>query len=257
MIRSITRWSLALCVLGSGAVVATAQDKTTAVKADEGKPAATTPVKANVTITATSTPMDLARAALAAQGGDNFKNLKSLVLVGDVNLYAPNSSQSVAGKFGMVQASGDRYRLDVQSPIIQFKQLFDGQQTYSSMPGLSLPNPSQFGMGLLTRFDQTGYTITALPDQKKQRSFRITGPDGSATDFFVDALTGRVLKYTVPFQGGSFIVEQESMKEVGGILVPYKIAQRFETRQGAYIAEFKVKTVTVNEPLPDDVFVIQ
>ena len=34
------------------------------------------------TITANSTPMDLARAALAAQGGDKFKNLKSMMLTG-------------------------------------------------------------------------------------------------------------------------------------------------------------------------------
>lgn len=248
--------SLALCVLGGAAVFATAQDQT-AVKADEGKPVATTPVKAAVAITAASTPMDLARAALAAQGGDNFKNLKSLVLIGEVDLYAPQSSQPVSGKFVMVHASGDRYRLEVSSPIIQFKQVFDGQQTFSSIPTLNLPNPSRFGMGLLTRFDQTGYNITALPDKKKQRAFRITGPDGSATDFFVDGLTGRVLQYTVPFQGGLFIVEQDNMKEVEGIFVPYKLAQRFETPQGAYIADFKVKKVNVNQPLGDDVFLIQ
>src|SRR5215471_12993233 len=50
-------------------------------------------------ITAASTPMDLAHAALAAMGGDKFKNLKSMVLVGSVDLYAPNSTQSIPGKF--------------------------------------------------------------------------------------------------------------------------------------------------------------
>lgn len=256
MSRSITRLSLALCVLGSSALFAYAQDQT-AVKAGEEKPGAMATVSSKVAITAASTPMDLARAALAAQGGDNFKNLKSLVLIGDVDLYAPNSSQSVAGKFVMVQASGDRYLLEVKSPIVSFKQVFDGQQTFSTFPGLNLPNPSKFGMGLLTKLDQTGYNITALPDKKKQRAFRITGPDGSATDFFIDALTGRVMQYTVPFQGGSFIVEQDSMKEVQGVSVPYKILQRFESPQGAFIAELKVKKVNVNEPLGDEVFVIQ
>ncbi|MDX6611574.1 MAG: hypothetical protein QOD75_760 [Blastocatellia bacterium] len=256
MSRNIFRFGLALCVIGSATVFAYAQDQK-AAQPGEKKPAATTPASSTSAISAASTPVDLARAALAGQGGDNFKNLKSLVLIGEVGLYAPNSSQPVAGKFVMVQASGDRYRLEVSSPIVQFKQVFDGQQTFSSIPNLSLPNPSKFGMGLLTRFDQSGYNVTALPDKKKQRAFRITGPDGSATDFFVDALTGRVLQYTVPFQGGIFIVEQDNMKEIEGLIVPYKLAQRFETPQGAFIAEFKVKKVNVNQPLGDDVFVIQ
>ncbi len=42
-------------------------------------------------ITATTTPADLARAALAAQGGDKFKNVTSMVLIGTVELFAPNS----------------------------------------------------------------------------------------------------------------------------------------------------------------------
>lgn len=256
MKNSFTKLSLALCMIGGSALVSYSQDQA-AAKSNQGTPAVATAAKPNITITAASTPMDLARAALAAQGGDNFKNLKSLVLIGDVELYAPNSAQAVPGKFVMVHASGDRYRLEVSSPVVQFKQIFDGQQTFSSIPTLNLPNPSKFGMGLLTRLDQTGYNVTALADKKKQRAFRITGPDGSATDFFVDAVTGRVMQYTVPFQGGTFIVEQDNMKEVEGIFVPYKIAQRFETPQGAYIADFKVKKVNVNQPLGDDVFLIQ
>src|SRR2546425_8289547 len=70
----------------------------TAATASSG--AAATPV----TITATTSPIDLARAALAAQGGDKFKNLKSMVLTGTVDLYPPNSTQSIPGRFYIVQA---------------------------------------------------------------------------------------------------------------------------------------------------------
>src|SRR5437773_9279107 len=55
-------------------------------------------------ITATTPPIDLARAALAAQGGEKFKALKSMVLKGSVDLYAPNSTQSIPGSFVMVTA---------------------------------------------------------------------------------------------------------------------------------------------------------
>ena len=255
MRMNVGKFSLALCVMAATAFVSYAQDPA-AGKADS-KPVATTPISANVVITPNSTPMDLARAALAAQGGDNFRNMKSLVLIGDVDLYAPNSAQSVPGKFVMVYGDNARYRLDVQSPVVQFKQIYDGQQGYSSIPNLSVLNPSKFGLGLLTRLDQPGYTVTALPDKKKQRAFRISGGEGISTDFFIDAVTGRVAQFTAPFQGGVFAMEQKNLKELDGILVPYTLTQRFETPQGAYFAEFKVKTAKVNQPLGDDVFMIQ
>ncbi|MEO8433552.1 MAG: hypothetical protein ABI596_01550 [Pyrinomonadaceae bacterium] len=256
MRMNVGKLSFALCLIAGSAFVSYAQDQA-AGKAENGKPATTTPISANVVLTAASTPMDLARAALAAQGGDNFRNMKSLVLIGDVDLYAPNSAQSVPGKFVIVYGDGARYRLDVQSPVVQFKQIYDGQQGYSSIPNLSVLNPSKFGLGLLTRLDQPGYTVTALPDKKKERAFRVSGGEGITTDFLVDAVTGRVMQFTAPFQGGVFAVEQKNMKVLDGILVPYTLTQRFETPQGAYFAEFKVKTAKVNQPLGDDVFVIQ
>src|SRR5476651_1678196 len=65
---------------------------------------ATNTIAAAPAITASSTPLELARAALAAQGGDKFKNLKSMMLTGSADLFAPNSAQSVPGKFVMVTA---------------------------------------------------------------------------------------------------------------------------------------------------------
>src|SRR5207302_6851964 len=134
------------------------------------------PAKPNATaaaITANSTPIELARAALAAQGGDKFKNLKSMTLVGTADLYAPNSTQSVPGKFVMVVA-GDRVRIDIDAaPIFKFKQVFDGQQSYSSIPGIQMPPASKFGLPVLGKFDQAGYTVSAIPDKKKLRGFRI------------------------------------------------------------------------------------
>src|SRR5438128_1650104 len=62
---------------------------------------------APVAITASSTPIELARAALAAQGGEKFKNLKNMILIGTVELFAPNSTQSIPGKFYIV-TQGDK-----------------------------------------------------------------------------------------------------------------------------------------------------
>lgn len=79
-------------------------------------------------ITATTTPVDLARAAIAAQGGEKFKNVKSMVLRGSVDLYAPNSTQSRPGGFVIVIA-GDKARIEVDArPAISFKMIYDGQQ---------------------------------------------------------------------------------------------------------------------------------
>lgn len=209
-----------------------------------------------IAITATTSPLDLARAALAAQGGEKFRNMKSMVLIGTVDLYAPNSAQSVAGKFVIVTATGGRYRLEIESPVVKFRQIFDGEQSYSSIPNISTPNPLKFGLNLLTKFEQPGYTVSALPDKKKQRAFRISDTEGNITDFFIDPATGRVMVYTVPYQGNTFGVEHKSFKEVDGILVPINLTQRFETPQGAFFAEFKIKDAKVNQPVGDDVFAI-
>lgn len=244
--------SLLLCSLGS----ALAQGGQATVKPEASASAASTPATtAAVTITPTTSPLDLARAALMAQGGEKFRNLKSVVLIGSVDIYGPNSAQALPGKFVIVTA-GERVRVELQSPAFNFRQIYDGQQGYSSIRGMSLPPPSKFGINLLTKFEQPGYTVTALPDKKKQRAFRISDAEGNATDFYVDASTGRVITYIIPYDGYTFGVEHTSLKEVDGVLIPYAFSQRLETPQGAFFAEYKVKTVKINEPLGDDVFAI-
>ena len=210
-----------------------------------------------LTITDTSSPADLARAALAAQGGDNFKSLKSTWVTGDVNLFAPNSSQSIPGKFSLITA-GDKLRLDLNAqPIASFKQIYDGQQSYSSMPGVSTPPASKFGLMVLAKYDQPGYTVSALPNDKKLRGFRIVDGEGNTTDFYIDPTTARVIKYLTPYNGYMFGTENTKFKDIEGVLIPMNFTQRLETPGGAFFAEFKVKDVKLNQPIGNDVFAIQ
>ena len=39
------------------------------------------------------------------------------------------------------------------------------------------------------KFDQPGYSVSAIPDKKKHRGFRITDSEGNVTDFYVDPAT--------------------------------------------------------------------
>ena len=244
-------------LLGAGLGVS-AQEKSE-VKTD-AKPATVTSGggSAAIAITASSTPIELARAALAAQGGDKFRNLKSLMLTGTADLYAPNSTQSIPGKFAMVVA-GDRFRLDVSAPpMVVFKQIYDGERSFSSIPGVELPPASKFGLSVLAKFDQAGYKVSALPDnKKKQRGFRIADADGNTTDFYLDPATGRVMSFLIPYQGYTFGTEYSKLKDIDGILVAMSFTQRLEMPQGAFFAEYKVKDVKLNQPLADDVFAIQ
>jgi hypothetical protein len=209
-----------------------------------------------VAITATTTPMDLARYALAAQGGDKFRTLKSMVLRGSVDLYAPNSTQSIPGGFVWVVA-GEKVRLEIDArPAVSFKQIYDGQRAYSSLPGVEMPPASKFGLPVLAKYDQAGYVVTALPDKKKQRAFRIADAEGNVTDFFVDATTGRVMSFLIPYGGYTFGTENKKFKDVDGVLVPTEFTQRLEMPQGAFFAEYKVKDIKLNNPIGDDVFEI-
>jgi hypothetical protein len=209
-----------------------------------------------VAITASTTPVDLARYALAAQGGDKFKNLTSMVLRGSVDLYAPNSTQSIPGGFVWVVA-GNKVRLEIDArPAVSFKQIYDGQRAYSSLPGVDMPPASKFGLPVLAKYDQAGYVVTALPDKKKQRAFRIADAEGNVTDFFVDATTGRVMSFLIPYGGYTFGTENKKFKDVDGVLIPTEFTQRLEMPQGAFFAEYKVKDIKLNNPIGDDVFEI-
>jgi hypothetical protein len=207
-------------------------------------------------ITATTTPVDLARAALTAQGGEKYKSLKSMVLRGSVDLYAPNSTQSIPGGFVWVIA-GDKVRLEIDArPAVSFKQIYDGQRSYSSLPGVEVPPASKFGLPVLAKYDQAGYTVTAIPDKKKLRGFRIADADGNTTDFYIDAATARVMTFLIPYNGYTFGTENKKFKEIDGVLVPFEFTQRLEMPQGAFFAEYKVKDVKLNNPIGDDVFAL-
>jgi hypothetical protein len=246
LLQSLSLLALALSISAS----AYAQGDTNA-KAVSGAVKDATPATA---ITATTSPLDLARAALAAQGGEKFKSLKNAILRGSVDLYGPNSTQSIPGGFVLVTA-GDKFRMEVDArPLFSFKQIFDGQQSYSSLPGAEMAPANKFGMRVLAKFDEPGYTVTALPDKKKQRGFRIGDAEGNTTDFYLEPATGRVVTFTFSFNGYNFGTENKKFKEVDGVLVASSFTQRIEMPQGAAFAEFNVKDIKLNQAMGDDVF---
>jgi hypothetical protein len=146
----------------------------------------------------------------------------------------------------------------MQSPFFSASLIYDGVQSYSSMRGFELPPPAKFGIPVLVKHAQPGYAVTALPekDSKKARAFRITDPEGNTTDYKVDAATGKLTGYEIPFGGVTFVVEIKNTKEIEGVTVPVYFVQRLATPQGSFIAEFKVKEAKINQELPADAFAI-
>jgi hypothetical protein len=266
---SIATVLLALSLLASANTQAQQKDsdkkmtggKTSATASATPAPAASTPASASsatanaAAINATTAPLELARAAYRAMGGDKFRDLKSLVITGSVDLFSPNSVQALTGKFAIVTSQG-RVRTEIQSPVFSLRQIYDGQTNYTSVRGMELPPPTKFGPYMLTRFEQTGYLVTALPDKKKQRAFRITDPEGNVTDFSIDPATARIVNYTIPYSGLTFSVENTTQKEVEGVLIPYAFTWRLDTPQGTFHAEYSVKDVKLNQELGPDMFEI-
>src|SRR5215210_1905879 len=234
-----------------------------AVLCAQEKVPAQTPAAANgavaaaaVAITPETTPIELAKEAFAAQGGEKFRGVQNMILKGSVQLYPPNSVQSIPGSFSLVTA-GPKLRMEIDArPAIVFKQIFDGQQTYSSMPNVEMPPLTKFGLGALVRFDQQGYQVSAIPDKKKQRGFRIVDPEGYTTDYYLDSKTGRVMSFFIYYNGVTLGTENSKFKEVEGVLVPFAFSQKFEMPMGAFFAEFSVKEVKLNQQLPEDAFAI-
>ncbi len=209
-----------------------------------------------IVITPETSPVELARAAFAAQGGEKFRSVQNMILRGSVQLYPPNSVQSIPGSFSLVTA-GPKLRMEIDArPVIVFRQIYDGETTYSSMPNVEVPPLTKFGFGALARFDQPGYQVTALPDKKKQRAFRIVDPEGYTTDYYVDPKTGRVMTFLIYHAGVTLGTENSKFKEVEGVLVPFNFSQKFEMPMGAFFAEFSVKEIKLNQQLPEDAFAI-
>jgi hypothetical protein len=245
--------ALSFCLAGLGAVVS-AQEQ---APGKTSTPAATTtPAAPAIVITPESTPVELAKAAFTAQGGEKFRGVQNMMLRGSVSLYPPNSPQSVPGAFSIVTAN-DKLRMEIDArPIIVFKQIYDGQQSYSSMPGVEVPPLSKFGLSVLSKYDQPGYKVTAIANKKKLRGFRIVDPEGYTTDFYIDPVNGRVMEFFLTYGGFTFGTANSKFKEVDGVLIPFSFSQRFEMPQGAFFAEYSVKEAKLNQNLGEDAFAI-
>src|SRR6476646_9646108 len=69
-----------------------------------------------------TSPADLAKAALAAHGGEKLRAIKTLVLRGSVDVTTSAFPQALAGTFAMVFA-GEKYRLDLNNPMQPISQV--------------------------------------------------------------------------------------------------------------------------------------
>ncbi|MDQ3713156.1 MAG: hypothetical protein M3388_13175 [Acidobacteriota bacterium] len=215
--------------------------------------------KTTVATPKTSTPLELAKAALIAHGGEKFRTMKTLVVRGTADV-SGSPSTTFPAMFAMIY-SGDKYRLEISNPFQPFKQIYDGQQTSSSINGFSLPPINRLGLPLLTKLEEKDFTVSAVADTKKKRTgFRITSPEGYYTDFFVDEKTGQVKGYEASYEfNGRTIttsVEIDKVREVEGVKVPERYAQRFETGNLTVYSDFKAKEILVNSNVADDVFAI-
>jgi hypothetical protein len=238
------------------------------VSAQEAKPSAdkqvvVATVKAEVelprpqpAITNTTPAKELARDALAAHGGEKFRQLKSLFMTGTADLSSEQMRQVLPARFAITY-KGQKTRMDVKSAMFNFTTINDGVTSYSSFKGLEMPSLNKFSTRVLARIDEPGYVVSDLPNRKKLRAFRITDPDGDSTDFYVDPVTGRVMSYEFTYLGMRSVIEHDKFRVVDGVLVPEKFAQRFETQNmGAMFAEFSIKDVQVNLEVGEDVFAI-
>lgn len=204
-----------------------------------------------------STPLELAKAALAAHGGDKFKTMKSLTEIGSADVAMPGSAQTMTVGYKLILA-GDKFRFEINSPFANFQQIYDGENLYASMGGSDVPPLSKIGINLIAKAEDKGYTVSAVPDKKKRRGFRISTPEGYNTDFYLDPATAQVMsfesKFTVRNREVSTAVEHDKFREVEGVLVPEKFSQRFDVGGNTFYANFKAKEILVNTTIADDVF---
>lgn len=207
----------------------------------------------------TASPLELARATVKIYGGDKFKNMKTLVVRGTADV-SGSPAVTFPATFATIYA-GEKYRLEVSNPFQPFKQVYDGQQTSSSINNFNLPPLNRLGFPLLAKIDDKNFVVSALPvNLKKKTGFRITAPEGFYTNFLIDEKTGLVKSFESSYDtnGRSVTtsVEIDKLREVEGVKIPERYAQRFETGQFTVYADFKAKEILVNSAVAEDVFQI-
>lgn len=202
---------------------------------------------------------DYAKTAVTAHGGDKLKQIKSIVIKGSVDLNVSN--QILPGAFSTA-VSGDKYYFEITSAVQSLKQVFDGQQTYSSIPGFMLPPVTSVGFPVLWRIGTEGYVVSPYGDAKKKRKgFRVTSPDGFYTDFWIDEKTGQIKGFQSAYEVGGRVIttaaEIDEVITVEGVVIPKKYSQRFDLggQANAY-ANFKAKDILVNVAVGDSAFAI-
>jgi len=243
------RYLLPLVLISVVGINAQTDPKKTESKTD--KPTVTAPAKTE------TASLDLAKATLAAHGGDKLIKVKNLVVRGTAELSAGTSAQTIPAAFA-ITISGVRYRYDIQSQFFNYKQIYDGQQSYSSITSFSMPL-DKIGMELLRKINEKDYTVSALPEKwKKKKGFRVTSPEGFYTDFIVDEKTNQVKEYESSYEvNGDTLttsVAVDKYREVDGVFINEKFSQRMEMSQGTFYANFKAKDILVNSEIDDSVF---
>lgn len=209
------------------------------------------------TTTAETMALDLAKAAVAAHGGEKLKQIKTMVMRGSVDLTV--TGQTVPATFSMV-FSGDKYFFEVVSPFQQLKQVFDGRSTYSSLQGFALPPMTSLGFPLLPKVGAPGYVVSPLPEKNKKRyGFRVTTPEGFYTDFYINEKTNQIKGYDSSFEtgGGQVVttsVEVDEFQAVDGVMVPKKYSQRFDLGTVTAYMNFKTKEILINAAVADQLF---
>ena len=205
--------------------------------------------------------LESAKAAFNAHGGDKFKNMKTLVVKGSVDVTTSAIAQAIPATFATI-FSGDKYRIDLNNPFAPFQQVYDGEQTSSSLRGgFTLPPLNRLGLPLLQKMNEKDFVVSALPDdKKKKKGFRITSPEGFFTDFYLDEKTNQIKGYDASYEiNGRNVttnVEIDEYKTVEGVVIPEKYAQRFDMGEITAYADFKAKEILVNSEVLDGIFVL-
>jgi hypothetical protein len=207
-----------------------------------------------------ATAADRARAAFAAHGGEKFRALKTITLKGVGTAVSPLSPDAVPAEITMISTE-DRIRIDLAVPFGIIQLINDGKQFYNLVNGaegsFGLAPPAKFGLRVLARYGQKGYTAVTLPDPDVERSFRITDPEGNATDFYLGPASSRVTRIAYKYNDLRQSWELGSFKEVEGVMVPHSVTIRLESKVGDYLISLQAVDVKLNQPVDNAAFIPQ
>lgn len=206
---------------------------------------------------------ELVQKAQAAMGGKAFLEQKSQISRGKGSITPPGAPQAMpVPSLVTYEVKPDKQRMEMAMGPGNVVTAYDGTTGWATMMGQTQDRTAQlkeslsYGVDVLRRAGQPGYTATPLPDAdldgKKAPGVAVADPEGHATELYLDPQSFRVAKVVYTASGQKQEISLSDFREISGVQVPFH--RHIVQANGAVTLDIDLDQVEVDTPVDEALF---